>query len=168
MNKNLVVEECGLCGHLQGDDQHVEVVLQTRQAEELGIPRELLKLIDVLDTANNALREENRALRQRVTSGMDRSSIIGDSPAMLQLGNEDIADQPQAMLVAGLVSPFAAGSRPQKVDREIGPDPVEPGEERGFALETVDRAEGRTAPDFHDFEQGRLEAIGCHDHHVFE
>ncbi len=43
------IDECGLCGHFQGDDAIVTMILERRRAAERGIPVELLGLIDVLD-----------------------------------------------------------------------------------------------------------------------
>lgn len=43
------------------------------------------RLIDVLDAANRDLEHENQALRRRMGGGLERASIIGESPAMRRL-----------------------------------------------------------------------------------
>ncbi len=47
--EGFVVEECGLCGHLQGDVAVVERIEEIREARTLGIPIELFRLIETLD-----------------------------------------------------------------------------------------------------------------------
>jgi hypothetical protein len=44
------VEECRLCGHLQGDDADVEAVDEIREAADLGVWPELVGLMRELDT----------------------------------------------------------------------------------------------------------------------
>jgi len=78
-------------GAVVGFDQTMEALIRgfASQAavaiDTVKLLDEKRRLIDVLDSANRALREENQALRQRVTMGLDRGSIIGDSAAMKHL-----------------------------------------------------------------------------------
>ena len=61
------------------------------------------RLIEVLDNANRDLREENEALRKRVTVGLEHPSIIGESPAMRRLFDliAKIADSDVTVLIRG-------------------------------------------------------------------
>ena len=46
----MLVEECGLCGHLSGAADDVERVLEIREAEELGVAPELVGLLRTLES----------------------------------------------------------------------------------------------------------------------
>lgn len=45
-----LVEECGLCGHLQGDPDDVAAVDEFREAEQIGVAPELVGLMRTLDS----------------------------------------------------------------------------------------------------------------------
>ena len=47
---DVLVEECGLCGNLQGAPESVQRVLDHRAAEEWGIPVQLWRLIESLES----------------------------------------------------------------------------------------------------------------------
>jgi hypothetical protein len=45
-----LVEECGLCGHLQGDPDDVAAVDEIREADQSGVAPELVGLMRTLDS----------------------------------------------------------------------------------------------------------------------
>ncbi len=47
----LLIEECGLCGHLQGDPGAVVQVEEIREAEGFGVAPELIGLMNALEAA---------------------------------------------------------------------------------------------------------------------
>ena len=54
-----MLEECGLCGHVQGDPRAVAVLHEQRAAEELGISVELLGLLDALEAIPGVVVERS-------------------------------------------------------------------------------------------------------------
>lgn len=58
----LVVDECGLCEHLQGDDAIVEKVLGLRRAQSMGVSPDLLGLIEVLQAIPGLSVEQGLSL----------------------------------------------------------------------------------------------------------
>lgn len=96
-------------GAICGFDQAMEGVIRAFASQaavaidNVKLMNEKRRLIEVLDTANRDLREENQALRQRVTAGLERSSIIGESPAMKRLFGlmAKIVDSDVTVLIRG-------------------------------------------------------------------
>ena len=46
-----LVEECGLCGHLQGDDEAVALIDELRRGRERGLDDVIIPLVNALERA---------------------------------------------------------------------------------------------------------------------
>jgi len=81
----------GADGAISGFDQATEGLIQAFASQaavaidNVKLLDEKRRLIDVLDTTNRALREENETLRTQGSACAERGGIIGDSPAMKRL-----------------------------------------------------------------------------------
>ena len=73
-----VLDECGLCGNLQGDDKSVALVQEMRAGRERGLDDEVIPLVSVLESADVFQVLGTAALlldRDQVVDGDDADSL---------------------------------------------------------------------------------------------